>query len=486
MIPLHLLAFFVLYIATSTLLEKEVVRFASDSASRQLSLANREISQIAVVHTQDRALKHFFEAVLDGHRQIHLKLLLPEGRAIGPDPSVSQAEVDNIGGFIKGPIIQRTWLSHEGDRDWMRGFQKVVATPQCIRCHSGGETLAVASMRVDVTGVLQAVRSRSKRNVAILIVAWAAALGASTAIVRASVVKSARKLEADLAAAESGGETQPVSLSQDLILDPATARIYDSLEKFLERQRRRQAEVATKLAHTDQLASLGRLAAGLAHEIKNPLAGIQGALEIMNQDTVDNDPDKELFEEMLKELSRVNVTLQTLLQSARPAPARLATTDIRTLIDELRRLMEPGLRRQNVKLNAELTQGELQARVDPAKMRQILINLVQNAAEAMEDGGEITIQASPFPDGGLVLAVKDDGPGISEENQRRVFEPFFTTKFSGTGLGLAISRSLVEQHGGTLQVESTLEEGTTFYVLLPGAQTEARPSSSVEAESEAT
>ena len=470
MIPLHLLAFFILYVATTKLLEKEVVQIASESASRQLDLANRELSQIAVAHTQDRALKHFFEAVLQGHQQIHLKLMLPGGRALGPDPSIARSEVDTITDFADSTLSQLTWISEEGDRVWMRGFQKVIATPQCIRCHVAGETLAVASMRVDVTGILQGVRGRSKQNVALLILAWAAALGVSTAIVKASIRRSTRRLEEDLAAAESGEGPQPGMLSSELILDPATARLHQSLQRFLERQRKRHADVADKLAHTDQLASFGRLAAGLAHEIKNPLAGIQGALEIMNQDAAEDDSNKELYDEMLKELSRVNKTLQTLLQSARPAPARLATTEIRPLIDDLRRLMEPGLRRQNIQLTAELANGELQARVDEGKLRQVLINLVQNAAEAMEEGGEIVIQASPFPDSGLVLAVQDNGPGISEEQQRKVFEPFFTTKFSGTGLGLAISRSLVEQHGGTLEVQSTPGEGTTFYILLPGAE----------------
>ena len=133
---------------------------------------------------------------------------------------------------------------------------------------------------------------------ALLILAWAAALGVSTAIVRASVRRSTRQLEEDLAAAESGEGAQPGKLSTDLILDPATARLHQSLQQFLERQRKRHAEVADRLAHTDQLASLGRLAAGLAHEIKNPLAGIQGALEIMNQDAAEDDPNKELYDEM--------------------------------------------------------------------------------------------------------------------------------------------------------------------------------------------
>ena len=114
-----------------------------------------------------------------------------------------------------------------------------------------------------------------------------------------------------------------------------------------------------------------------------------------------------------------------------------------------------------------------------AKIRQVLINLISNAGEAIEEGGRVVVKAGPFPDGeGLILTVADDGPGIPEEDQKRIFEPFFTTKFSGTGLGLAISRRLVEQHGGRLQVESAPGEGTTFFIILPALDDEARENGS--------
>jgi signal transduction histidine kinase len=469
MVPLHLVAFFVLYLGTSRLLEQQVLQVASESASRQLDLANRELSQIAVAHTQNRALKHFFEAVLAAHQGINLKLLLPSGKAIGPNPSVSQAEVEALPAFLESRDSQLTWLSQEASTEQMRGFQKVIATRQCSQCHIAGDTLAIASMRLDVTGVLTGVRERSRRNVAVLIVAWAAALGLSTALVRASVRRSARRLEEELAAAEAGESVDSTRLETDLGLDSATARLHRSLKQFLERQRKRQAELASRMEQTDQLASLGRLAAGLAHEIKNPLAGIQGALEILKQDAPDGDPNSELYTEMLSELKRVNETLQTLLQSARPAPARLANTDLRQLLEDLRRLLDPGLRRQDIKLSLDIPDTELVAKVDSAKLRQVLINLVQNAAESMDRSGEITLRASSFAeDGGLVLAVQDNGPGISDENQQKIFDPFFTTKFGGTGLGLAISRSLIEQHGGSLEVQSETGEGSTFYILLPG------------------
>jgi signal transduction histidine kinase len=171
---------------------------------------------------------------------------------------------------------------------------------------------------------------------------------------------------------------------------------------------------------------------------------------------------------MLAELGRVNQTLQSLLASARPTPALLTETNITQLLEDLRRLAEPSLRRRKITLDIDIAADVPQAQLDAAKIRQVLLNLVNNAADAMDGGGHITLRAGSFPDRqDLILAVQDDGPGISEENQAKIFEPFFTTKFTGTGLGLAIARSLVEQHGGSLELETAPGVGTTFFIFLP-------------------
>ncbi len=473
LVPLHLLAFFVLYTATARLWESEVVSIADESAQEQLQAASRELSQIAVAHTQSRALKHFFEAVLAEHQDIGLMLILPDGNTLGSERSTSQAELSELRNLIESDAQQRIWMSHEGDRNIMRGLEKVVSTEQCSRCHAQDETLAVASMNIDLTRTLDHMRAQSRRNLALLIAAWAVALGATTSLVKYSVRRSASHLEAELEAAETG-ETGPTSnRPPGLVFDPTAAELHKSLRDFLARQHRRRAEEATRLAHTDQLATLGQLAAGLAHEIKNPLAGIHGALEILREDAAADEDNAELYDEMISELDRVNDTLQSLLGSARPTPVRLARVDLSGLLQEVHRLIEPGLRRKNVRLETDIAAGPLDAQVDSTKMRQVLINLIQNAAEAMDgEGGTVIIRASGLPQGvgGIILAVQDDGPGIPESQQKKIFDPFFTTKFTGTGLGLAIARNLIEQQGGSLELESSSNEGSTFYILLPSTE----------------
>jgi signal transduction histidine kinase len=252
-----------------------------------------------------------------------------------------------------------------------------------------------------------------------------------------------------------------------LLLDPVSARLYESLRDVLERQQQRDVELSSRLHHTERLASLGQLAAGLAHEIKNPLAGIHGVLELLRDEENDSDR-RNLYREMLDELDRVNGTIQALLGFARPSPPRRVPTAIAELIGGIAKLMRPGLSKKGIVLETTVAPEVTTFPLDPDQIRQVVVNLVGNAADAIEENGRIAIRATTFPDrSGLILAVEDDGPGIPEERRQEIFEPFYSTKFSGTGLGLAVARSLVVKHGGELQVESREGRGSVFFALFP-------------------
>ena len=468
-VPIHVLAFAFLYFATDRLLQTEVVSMANSMAGEVLSENAEEVRVIARLHTPEVEEGHLFEALSRAHRDVNFRLFLASGSSIGPEAPPDETERQELAEFLSSGEVQRFKLVSESGTHEVRGWERIVAGSDCVDCHRPGQTLAIAAMAMDLTEQIGQVRAGSRRNLGLLILFWAAALGATSVIVKRSVARSAARIEAELAAAESG-DTGPLPTASELVLDPVSAELHDSLRRFLERRREREAAVASRLAQTDRLASVGKLAAGLAHEIKNPLAGIQGALEIMRQD-LEKESDRELCGEMLRELKRVDETMQSLLSSAKPSPPRRRPTDLKRLLEDLRRLMAPGLGRRRVTLEIEVPAGEIEARVDPGKIRQVLINLVNNAAEAMSDGGRINLRVGPFPDGaGAILAVEDDGPGIPTESIKRIFDPFFTTKFSGTGLGLAIARTLVEQHGGTLQFETEPGEGTTFFILLPAGE----------------
>ncbi len=466
MVPLHLAAFLILYFATYQLMQSEVVGGTTRMAREQLRGEILELLMVAQVHSGRMPDSHQFAAFMAIPRPYESRLYGADGSLLAGRGSRYLPPARELGQFLESgkPDVYR--VQTYGDGEFVNGLSRIAATQRCAPCHEPGEILGVATMSLDVTAQVGALKGRLRRNLALLILVWATALGVTSSAVKRSARQAAEQLQEELVAAETG-EPAAVGNAAGLSLDPVTARLHRSVREFLESQRRRRSEMASRLVHSDQLASLGRLAAGLAHEIKNPLAGIQGALEILRQDTQD-DHDRDLYGEMLNELERVNETLHLMLSSARPSPPQLAETDLRDLLEELRTLLEPSLRRQGTTLQLE-TAGPVPARIDSVKIRQVLVNLISNAADAMESGGTVTIRAALLgrSEGGVVLAIQDDGPGIPEEQLQRIFEPFFSTKFAGTGLGLAIARSLVEQHDGTLQVESELGRGSTFLVLLP-------------------
>lgn len=250
------------------------------------------------------------------------------------------------------------------------------------------------------------------------------------------------------------------------MLDPVSAKLYESLRDVLHERRERDEQVTSKLLHTERLASLGKLTAGLAHEIKNPLAGIQGSLELLRDD-VDDDEIRDLYGQMLAELKRVNETIHSLLHFARPAPARKTPTDVAELLEETVQLLRPGFQKKSINIDISVAPGMGKFNLDRSQIRQVLLNLVHNAADAIGENGTISVRTTTTPKGrGLLIEVEDDGPGISKEDQNKIFEPFFTSKFHGTGLGLSVARSLVSQHGGRLELRSEPGSGATFLIIL--------------------
>ena len=467
-VPIHVAAFAALYLGTVQLLERAYREAGATTARFQLDQAVRAVPFSTNAAAAGRN-PHVFDHLAVLHQSIGLRLY---GRAGAPLGAISLSADLRESHLVRDFLategqLSRSWVEEEGGKRWVRGVVRLTADSGCTPCHASGSTLGAATMRLDFTAELRAVRREMGARTALLLAAWIALIGTVTIIVRRTVRRSADRLQEQLAEVSAGHSTgAPRALA--LPLDPAAAEVHRGLHELLRRHSERQAEVASRMAHVDQLASLGRLAAGLAHEIKNPLAGIQGALELLRDETTDEGTIK-LHDEMLEELKRVNGILQRLLESGRPAPLRLARIDLARLVGETADLLRPSLRRQKVQLGTELAADLPTLRLDPAKLRQVLLNLVQNAAEAMpEAGGQVIVRAACFPsEAAVVVTVEDDGPGIARESLQRLFEPFFTTKFAGTGLGLSISKSLVEQHGGRIEVTSEPGRGTSFLIILP-------------------
>ena len=218
-----------------------------------------------------------------------------------------------------------------------------------------------------------------------------------------------------------------------------------------------------------RLASLGRLAAGIAHEIRNPLSSIKGFATYFRERYKDNQEDRNTADIMIKEVDRLNRAVSQLLEFARPVALHQKTTSIRSLVQHSLKMIEKDASLKDIAVRADLSGAPEAVQVDPDKINQLLLNLYLNAVEAMHQGGTLSVScAMESGSHRFKIMVADTGAGIDRKDLQHIFDPYFTTKQTGTGLGLAIVHKIVEAHGGEVKVESEPGIGTTVTVLLPG------------------
>lgn len=247
-------------------------------------------------------------------------------------------------------------------------------------------------------------------------------------------------------------------------LADAFNRMMDELEEARDQEKVRQAQ----LAHTEKMAAVGTLAAGVAHEVNNPLAGMLTCIDAIQA----NPEDVELRERYLllvrEGIKRIEHTILNLLDFSRPRPIQPEPTSINHNLHHVVELVEFQLRKNRVEVKFELDRQEPVVRADHFQMEQLFLNLVLNAIQAMPDGGVLTLRT--WAQTGKVIAeIGDTGSGIPAGLVDRIFDPFFTTRDvgKGTGLGLSVSYNIVAAHGGAIEVESKVGEGSTFRVVLP-------------------
>jgi signal transduction histidine kinase len=221
------------------------------------------------------------------------------------------------------------------------------------------------------------------------------------------------------------------------------------------------------LMRQDKLSSVGRLAAGVAHEINNPLTSVLTSAMLMLEDMEQDDANYEDMKIIADETMRCRKIVTNLLNFARQHEPEKKSQDLNHVLEECLEMVKNQASFKSIKIHTKLEQDLPHLNIDRDQMRQVIINLLINAMEAMDQKGEIILLTRYLQAKTSVeLSVKDNGPGVSEDMKYKVFDPFFTTKANGTGLGLSICLGIIEQHGGTMEVESS-GTGTTFIITLP-------------------
>ncbi|HDZ11002.1 MAG TPA: sensor histidine kinase [Bacteroidetes bacterium] len=230
-----------------------------------------------------------------------------------------------------------------------------------------------------------------------------------------------------------------------------------------------------ELQHADRLAALGELAAGIAHEIRNPLAGISGAVQVLASELDKDDPHREVMDEIQKEIKRLDNSLKNFLAYARPSEPKFQPFDIHDVIERALTLCLRSGQFSGIKLIRDFRIHQKKLIFDPALMQQVFMNIILNSLQAMNHSGQLSIITRlrtdvPNMNKAIEIVIADTGPGIPSEDLNKIFRPFFTSKHQGTGLGLTIAWRIVAQHGGSVSVESELGKGTRFIIIFPYAE----------------
>jgi signal transduction histidine kinase len=354
---------------------------------------------------------------------------------------------------IAGPILNHAW---------------------CADCHRADEpVLAVVDVDINLSRQSGGMRTWG-------VIATAAAIGQFVVIgagvvliLSIVVVRPIRRLSDSMSQVQHGNLDVAAPAAGTREIDDLVGGFNDMVARLRRARHVEQEAQRTHMARVEQLATLGEVAASLAHEIRNPLAGTKAAVDVLAGEEQAEEP-RRILRHVSQELSRVDGVVRQLLNFAKPKAPVLAPVDLRTLVDEAVLLSGPRAAAQGTTLTWNRPSEPLEAMADADMVRQVLVNLLINALHATQGTDGSTVEVSGAVSSGKVSCrVCDSGPGVPADRADAIFRPFVTTKAQGTGLGLATSRRLIELHGGRLVLENPGERGAWFCFTLPVAHPRA-------------
>ncbi len=318
--------------------------------------------------------------------------------------------------------------------------------------------------------IVATVSFRDPERHAVLMVAGAGAVvicGVSIGALAYFIQRPMVELQEKIAQVSEGNLNVSVSFAQrnDEIGD--LGRNFNVMMQQL-RESREEIEILhrTQMSRAEHLATLGELATGLAHEIRNPLAGIAGVIEIISRDLPSTSPARAVIKDVRLEVAQINRILTDLLQTARPHAPQVSLSDLNTTVEHAVMLARQQVISKPIKIQLQKTSSLLEVEHDSDQIHQVLLNLLLNAVQAMDGAGNVRVGIGTRGECASVV-VSDDGKGIPPEHLVQIFRPFYTTKGNGTGLGLSLARRIVEEHHGRIEVSSVVGKGSKFEVLLP-------------------
>jgi signal transduction histidine kinase len=447
---------------------------ASSRAGAEILLSTLEKSIYNSMKVGNSAdVQAILETVGGSEGVAQMRIFHPDGRILR---SARPAEIGSRISSEEMSLFQGSpgeGVFRQNGEEFLVLIRPIISEESCFPCHGGDEIIGILNINLSLASTLRKLHETRLffiGSTAVIIALLALAIYfVLLRFVRGPIQVMAAKM-AHVEAGDLSVRLEPLECTDMGSLAKSFNSMVDTLEKTkkeLEHLHLRQMERA------DRLASIGEMSTGIAHEIKNPLAGISGAISVLADAFPEGDTRREIVREVLEQITRLNKTATDLLRFGRPGAPEFTYSDINALVKKTLFFIDQHPEGRNIRRVVELARDIPLVWVDEKQIQQVLLNLIVNAIQSMRGEGALTIRTELCNgDGGafIRLSVQDTGAGIPPGELDRIFVPFHTTKTQGTGLGLPISRRLLEQHGGTIRVESLYGKGATFLVELPLAQ----------------
>ncbi len=437
------------------------------------------VEHIMMLEGKREHLQAALESAISSHQAKGVFILDSTGKVLLGASKSSQPgriELDRLQEVPQWPGERFLSATEQGSR-YEYVISPIINKPACHRCHGEqASTIGYFAAKLSMDDLRNLALEHRTVNAVMAIVLF---LGIGTVIYLALVVLVLRpvgklrsqmdRVEEEIDRFEQGGESSFSELAGEQRGDEIGS-LLNAFNKLVHRLNEALKKVHAlhqlQLEQADRLAATGEMAASIAHEIKNPLTGVQGALQVFEAEVTENDSRKEILREMITQLNRIDQAVNDLLSFARPGTPVFEAVNVNDVLDRTLSLLRPQFNGDKIEINLTLEPTIPLIQADRKLLQQLFWNIMLNGFQAIDSSGTLSVRTTPEAHT-VTVSIHDTGKGITKGHLSKIFQPFFTTKHKGTGLGLAISKRIVEQHHGTLQVESEEGRGTTVTITLP-------------------
>jgi signal transduction histidine kinase len=401
-----------------------------------------------------------------------VRILDPQGEILRSSNEKEQGKLvdsdsqNQMNEFLSNDSI--SFFVFNNPKSTLRGFHIIENRNECFGCHSASEEInGILEVNIDYAETSALLKKNQIKGVIIAIVSLSMLTFIIIRLFDKLVTRPIIHLKDKMREVQEGNLSIQISSQKKDEIGSLTKNFQTMIDNLKNANHKIEELHQEQMERAEHLASLGEIAAGLAHEIKNPTAGMKGALEIINQKIEETDPTKEIFSEILLQIDKIDQIIEDLLSYAKPKEMKKKDVNPNICAENSIKMARPQVKDKDIHFDFQGVENNTIACMDEDKIQEVILNLSLNSIAAINESGNISVQLKKRTPADLEIIVKDDGQGIKEEIRPQIFHPFYTTKSRGTGLGLSICKKIINSHLGSIQVESEEGKGTTFTIHLP-------------------